>query len=150
MSALRRSEEGATLVEFAISASILFMVLFGIIEFSMGLYAYNFLAYATKDAARYAMVRGSNCTKLSNCGATNTQVQAFINGEGYPGITGTVTTQTTFTCQAIPNPSLQNAQCNAPGDLVTVTATYPFTLNVPFMKQISLQFSSSSAMIISN
>ncbi|WP_109487796.1 TadE/TadG family type IV pilus assembly protein [Occallatibacter savannae] len=147
---MKRSEEGATLVEFAISASILFMVLFGMIEFSMGLYAYNFLAYATKDAARYAMVRGSNCTVLNNCGAKNTEVQAFINNEGYPGISNSITTTTNFTCEAIPDPSLQNANCNAPGDLVTVTATYPFTLNVPFMKPITMQFSSSSAMIISN
>ena len=147
---MKRSEEGSALVEFAISASILFMVLFGIVEFSMGLYAFNFLAYATKDAARYAMVRGSNCSVLTNCGVTNAQVQTFINSEGYPGITSAVTTTTTWTCETIPDPSLQNASCNAPGDLVTVTATYPFTLNVPFMSQSTLTFHSTSAMIISN
>lgn len=147
---MKRSEEGAALVEFAISASILFVMLFGIIEFSMGLYAYNFLAYATKDAARYAMVRGSNCSVLANCGVINTQVQNFINSEGYPGLSGAVTTTTTWTCETIPDPTLQNAKCNAPGDLVTVTATFPFTLSVPFMSQQSLTFTSTSAMIISN
>ena len=147
---MKRSEDGSALVEFAISASILFVVLFGIFEFSMGLYAYNFLAYATKDAARYAMVRGSNCSVLTNCNITNTQIQAYINNQGYPGITSAVTTTTAFTCETIPDPTLQNAKCNAPGDLVTVTATYPFTLNVPFMSQKSLSFSSTSAMIISN
>lgn len=147
---MKRSEEGAALVEFAISASILFVVLFGIIEFSLGLYSYNFLAYATKDAARYAMVRGSNCSVLNNCSITNTQIQTFINSEGYPGISNSVTTVTTWTCLAIPDPTLQNAACNAPGDLVTVTATLPFTLSVPFMNSRSLTFTSSSAMIISN
>jgi Flp pilus assembly protein TadG len=148
---MKRSEEGSALVEFAISASILFMVLFGIIEFSLGLYAYNFLAYATKDAARYALVRGSNCTVLTNCPVKNADVQNFINSEGYVGITSAVTTTTTWTCEStIPDPSLQNASCNAPGDLVTVTATYPFTLNVPFLNQMSLTFHSTSAMIISN
>lgn len=138
-------------MEFAISSSILFMVLFGIVEFALGLYAYNFLAYATKDAARYAMVRGSNCSVLNDCpNVTNTQIQTFINTEGYPGITSAVTTTTTWTCEPIPDPALQNANCNAPGDLVTVTATYPFTLSVPFMNQTALTFHSTSAMIISN
>lgn len=145
-----RSEEGSALVEFGISASILFIVLFGIIEFSMGLYSYNFLGYATKDAARYAMVRGSNCSVLNNCNITNDQVQAYINNQAYPGITSPVTTTTTWTCETIPDPALQNANCNAPGDLVTVTATYPFTLSIPFMSQSVLTFHSSSAMIISN
>lgn len=148
---MKRSEEGAALVEFAISASILFVVLFGIIEFSLGLYSYNFLAYATKDAARYAMVRGSNCSVLNNCNIKNTDIQAFINNQGYPGISSAVTTVTTWTCEpTIPDPTLQNVACNAPGDLVTVTATFPFTLNVPFMNSRSLTFTSSSAMIISN
>jgi len=46
---------GATAVEFAIIASLLLMLTFGILEFGLGWYDYNMGAAATQRAVRYAV-----------------------------------------------------------------------------------------------
>lgn len=151
-------ENGNSLVEFALSSSVLFMLMFGIIQFSMGLYTYNFLTYAAKDAARFAMVRGSNCTNLTGCNqyaASFSAIQTFVASEGYPGVNpASIAVTPSWTCEAVgpnnPNAGLQNANCNAPGDMVTVTLKYPYTLNIPFWKPTLMTFSATSSMVISN
>ena len=54
-----RDDSGASLVEFTVSAAVLFMALFGIIQCSLGLYAYNYVSDAAREGTRYAMVRGA-------------------------------------------------------------------------------------------
>lgn len=48
-------QSGATLVEFAISATVFLTVMFGIIEFGRMLWTHNALADAARRAARYAV-----------------------------------------------------------------------------------------------
>lgn len=55
----RRSQEGAAAVEFALIASILFMVLFGIIEFGRLFSELEVLNSAAREGARAAAVRGT-------------------------------------------------------------------------------------------
>src|SRR4051794_4143568 len=56
-------ESGATMVEFAFATTILFALVFGIIQISMALYSYHFTADAAREATRWAIVRGSlSCT----------------------------------------------------------------------------------------
>jgi Flp pilus assembly protein TadG len=55
----RRSQEGAAAVEFALIASILFMVLFGIIEFGRLFSELEVLNSAAREGARVAAVRGT-------------------------------------------------------------------------------------------
>ena len=55
----RRSLEGAAAVEFALIASILFMVLFGIIEFGRLFSELEVLNSAAREGARAAAVRGT-------------------------------------------------------------------------------------------
>ncbi|HEX8142466.1 MAG TPA: TadE/TadG family type IV pilus assembly protein [Pyrinomonadaceae bacterium] len=52
----RKSERGATLVEFAIGATVLFTVMFAIVEFGRMLYVHNALSDAARRGARYAVV----------------------------------------------------------------------------------------------
>lgn len=76
-------EEGASLVEMALSASVLFVMLFGIIEVCMGLYAYNFVSEAAREATRYAVVRGPNsCLISSTFPACNLNPLTYGNGAG--------------------------------------------------------------------
>lgn len=55
----RRSQEGAAAVEFALIASFLFMVLFGIIEFGRMFSELEVLNSAAREGARAAAVRGT-------------------------------------------------------------------------------------------
>lgn len=51
----KSDQRGATLVEFAIGASVFLMVMFGVIEFGRLLWTHNALADAARRAARYAV-----------------------------------------------------------------------------------------------
>jgi Flp pilus assembly protein TadG len=95
-----RSEEGGSLVEMAlVSAFLLFPALFGIIEFSYGLYTYNWVNMVSRQATRYAVVRGApsceiqsgfqNCDlgpDSTNNAATATALQNYVAAYAYPGI----------------------------------------------------------------
>ncbi|MFN8232115.1 MAG: TadE family protein [Actinomycetota bacterium] len=51
-----RRQEGAAAVEFAIVASLLFMLIFGIIDFGFAFHAWNNTANAAREGARRAAV----------------------------------------------------------------------------------------------
>jgi hypothetical protein len=86
-------EEGATLVEMALSASVLFVLLFGIIEVCMALYAYNFVSEAAREATRYAVVRGPNSCLISpTFPACNLNPLTYGNGAGTSYTPSTSTT----------------------------------------------------------
>lgn len=51
-----RRESGQSLVEFAIIVPVLLILVFGIIDFGMGLRAYITVTQATREGARYASV----------------------------------------------------------------------------------------------
>ncbi|MGA8089648.1 MAG: TadE family protein [Terracidiphilus sp.] len=55
-------EQRSAIVEMAVVRSLLFVVLFGIIELSLAMYTYNYVSDAAREATRYAIVRGSSCT----------------------------------------------------------------------------------------
>ena len=73
---LRRDESGSALVEFALSAVLLIIMLFGIIEFGFALYSYQFVNEVAREMSRYAIVRGSQCTAMPNCGYTDSDTTA--------------------------------------------------------------------------
>ncbi|HLY42547.1 MAG TPA: TadE family protein [Terracidiphilus sp.] len=169
-SAVRRAEEGSTLVEMALTSTVLFAMLFGIIEMSMAFYTYNFVAEAAREGTRYAIIRGEySCLpnkSFPNCnlGPTNggsSAVQTYIQGLGFPfasgitasaawyspsvdssGVTTWPTSCTTAT-DAFGNP------CNKVGNAVQVQVSYAFPLAIPFSTQGTLTVSSTSQMVIS-
>ena len=50
-----RSERGATLLEFAVGATIFFTAMFAVLEFGRALWTHNALSDAARRAARYAI-----------------------------------------------------------------------------------------------
>jgi hypothetical protein len=52
-----RDDSGASMVEFALIAPILFVFLFGIIDFGRALFQYNNLTNAAREGARFAATR---------------------------------------------------------------------------------------------
>lgn len=151
-----RGEEGATLVEVAISAVILLAMLFGIIEFSLALYTYNYVSDAARDGTRWAIVRGSQCLSLDHCNASATDISNYVTSIQYPGIDSakmTVTANwytqsgTTPRTWTLCDPAATT--CNVSGNQVRVTVTYAFPLSVPFWRATTLNVSSTSSMVVS-
>ena len=108
-----RCEEGNTLVEMALVSAFVFLpLIFGIIQFSFALYAYNFVNMSARQATRYAVVRGIQSCVIAptfpNCnmgpdtasGANVTSpsaLQTYVRGLAYPGINpNSVTVTTTY------------------------------------------------------
>jgi len=100
----RKSERGATLVEFALILPILITLLFGVVEFGRLLNAQVVVTSATREGARYASLGSSAATVTS-------QVKASCPTLDPTKITVTVT----------------NAGGTS-GTPVTVRVTYEFTL----------------------
>lgn len=158
----RGSESGNTLVEFALSATVIFALFFGIIQFGYALYTYQFVNEMAREMTRYAIVRGSACSSSSsmpNCGFNDdgATLQAYVRSAyKYPGINSNQVTVTSAWYAPVLNSdktvngfTLCVSGCNAPGDVVKVTVSYPFLLSIPFWRSRTLQVSSSSVMVIS-
>lgn len=150
---MKHGQRGASMVEFAISATALLLVMFGILEFGRVMYTYHTVSNAARLASRYAIVRGANCTALDNCGATSDQIQTWVRSQ-VPMIDGN-TLAVTATWSTSSDPSVDCTEStpggnNTPGHLVCVTVSYPFTFALPFISTTALTLTSTSKMIISN
>lgn len=82
---MRARQRGLATVEFAIVAAVLFMVMFGVIEFGRAMFVANALAEGTRRGARTAAV----CPVGD---ARPAQVAIFANGNGVSGIAPNLTT----------------------------------------------------------
>lgn len=153
-----RDEQGANLVESALTLALFFTVFFGVIEFSWAYYAYHYMADAAREGSRYAMVRGSyscsNTPVLPNCGASAAEIGTYVKDLGYPGIDPAKITVTVTTLAASKSGGTTtwsdcgDMSCNQPGNQVQVTASYAFPLNIPFWSNGTLNLSSTSKMVI--
>jgi Flp pilus assembly protein TadG len=111
---LRRSERGTALVEFALVAPLLFLLIFGIIDFGRALNYYNQITQLAGQGARAAAVnRAPDGTALST--SNQYEIQQQLAGK--------------YTAQ----PELKNGivACithvpSGPGDYVTVRVSYNF------------------------
>jgi Flp pilus assembly protein TadG len=61
-----KEQRGATVAEFAIVASVFFMMIFGIIEFGRLLYTHNALTDAARRGARYAALHHQSTACVKN------------------------------------------------------------------------------------
>jgi Flp pilus assembly protein TadG len=142
-------ETGSSLVEFALSFLVLMAMIFGIIQVGMIFYAFNFVAEASREAARYASVRGSACTGFSDCGigpTDGTAVTNFVTGMAYPGINPSSLVLKVST--SWPGSTVANPPNNSPGNPVIVKVSYHVPIIVPLIPQNSFWLSSTSQMWI--
>ncbi|HEY0263077.1 MAG TPA: TadE/TadG family type IV pilus assembly protein [Granulicella sp.] len=148
-----QEEHGSELVEFAMSSLIFFLMLLGLFEFCLALYADHFVSYAASEGARYAVVRGSSWA--SSCGASyatysctaaGSNVSDYVKSITPGGITVShLTVNTTY--QAGPS----GGGCTGPdlGCMVQVTVSYPFDFLLPLVSVSAFTLQSSSAMTVS-
>lgn len=146
---LQRCETGSTIVEFALTASLLLVMVFGIVDFGRALYAYHYLSNAAREATRWAAVNGSTCNLDNSCSspAQSSDVNNYVKGITPLGIDWSqVTVATTW-------PGTGAGSCattNAPGCNVQVTVSYNFSFLVPLVHNGSITMSSTSEMVIAH
>jgi Flp pilus assembly protein TadG len=149
----RADQTGSELVEFALSISLLLMAVLGVIGCSLALYADHFVAYAAREATRYAMVRGSSwngtpCSTPStfSCTATSNNISDFVTSISPPGLTASNLTVTSGST------ALSGGACTptgSPGCIITVTVSYPFTFVLPLLPKDTFVLKSTAATTIS-
>jgi len=162
---LAREERGSELVEFAVSALALVAIVFGVIEFSLALYAYHFASSSAQLGARYAIVRGAhwttscstsappNFTLSYGCQASNSDVQNYVKNLASGGLNPANASATTTWPGATPDCASGCSACatstkNA-GCMVKVQVTYSFSLPVlRFFPQSALSLTSTSEKVI--
>ena len=170
-------DEGASLVEVAISLAVYVTLLFAVIEFLLSMYAYNFVSDAAREATRFAVIRGANsCVpnpSFPNCNlgppnvtsstdASLNPVLQYIDSLRYPGlspdnlsadVTWWVAHQnasghTDWATQCTGALDAKGNACNAEGNAVRVVVTYNFPLRLPWINAHILKVSSTSQMAI--
>ena len=158
--AFTQDEVGSALVEFSASATLLMVVMFGLMETARAFYVANFVSNAAPEAIRYATVRGSTwngkaCASIqtNQCTATAANVASYLQSLAPQGVSTSPTYLTIATTW--PGTTPKGASCssvgvkNAPGCIVQVRVQYSFSFLFPFLPQQPLLLSTNSAMVIS-
>jgi Flp pilus assembly protein TadG len=144
----KRSERGGSLPETAIVMGIVLVLLLGIIDFGRAMYTYASVAQLARQGARWAIVRGAQCTQLDHCQAVSTDVQTFVQGQSMGVMNpSSISVNATWPPSGCP----AGLSAKSPGCIVVVTVTYPFQFVLPFMNTNfpTYSMSSTSQMVIS-
>jgi|SRR5581483_6429749 len=108
------SEEGQTAVEFALVAPFVVALLLAVIQFGVAFHDYVTITDAARAGARKAIVA------RFNGGSTSDAVQAVRDSAAQLN-------------QSKLGVDVSDPQWNTPGSVVTVTATYPYTISIPLL-----------------
>lgn len=133
----RRREAGSAIIEFALSAVFLLVLLIGIIDVGRALYAYDWLSHSARAATRWSMVRGFTCTELPvGCPAYKADITAYVKNTNGNGLdtTGIDTSQLTVTpgCYVTGQATSSDPPCTQ-GTWVGVSLAYNFHFLSPFL-----------------
>jgi Flp pilus assembly protein TadG len=149
------SDEGGTLVEAAVTLTLLMMIIFGIMDCSRALYADHYVRYTAEEAVRYAQVRGSTwnnapCStpKTLSCSATAANIQAQVASVMPAGIDSgsNLVVATTWSGLTPTGAACSVANgANSPGCMVQVKVSYSFNFVLPFLPANALVLTSTSA-----
>lgn len=143
-------EEGSVMLEFVLMAMCFLTILFGLLDFGRALYTYNYVSYAARDGARFAIVRGSSCTSFATDCPTSTSgsgVSTYLKTVTLPPAINDNNLTVTATWPG-GNPGCTGA-VNSPGCIVRVNVKYTFSFIIPFIPKITSLMSSTSQMVIS-
>ena len=149
----RHYQRGASLPETAIVIGVVLMLLFGIIDFSRYMYTYAFVTNSAREGARWAMVRGSECsTNIPNgtsfhCNASTSDVQTYVQSLSV-GLTNPSSIAASAAWPGTCPLAGSNSPSNGPGCIVAVTVSYPFKFILPYMPGPTYTMTSTSKMLI--
>jgi len=128
-----RSQRGEELVEFALGSTLLFMMIFLVIEGGILVWRYNMLSNLAQEGARWAAVRGSKSAGTFNTSGTKTSVTNYLQAKD-PAVSVSFT----------PN---VDSNTLVPGDSYTVTVTRPMPSTVAFFTMSGNMAASASMRI---
>lgn len=141
VSKFQREERGQSLIETAISLSVLILFVFMFIEVCLAFYSYGMISESAREGSRYASMHGSTCVTPGSvsCTANAASINSYVSTLGYPNLAGgTMNVNTTF------SPS----GTETPGSQVTVAVTYSFPITLALVPQSTWTISTSSTMTI--
>src|SRR5208283_1334649 len=78
--AARSSRPGQVMAEFALVLTPCLTLFFGVINFAMALYCYDFVCYSAQQAVRYATVNGSASPSPVSASGVQTYVDGLVVG----------------------------------------------------------------------
>ena len=152
-----RDERGASAVEFAIIASLLFLVLFGVIQFGIIFNRYQGVQAASREAARLGSLQDTTVEAIEDRVADSLSIVSPTNKVTCSSSSGTPTLSLDKWCVQVfrreaPGGSLtphttssSSTPCNAiqPGDSKTVVVRvwYRTRLDIPFWASPQLNVS---------
>jgi Flp pilus assembly protein TadG len=121
-----KAERGAAAVEFALIAPLLFMLIFGIIQFGLAWSQKEVFIQAAREGARYAAVGCEDATGCSS-GEVATRVDDALVGYQVTGGTGAIA--------VTPNPGCTNTNQS---DTVEVSWSQQFQIDIPFVPPVTV------------
>ena len=152
----RRGARGQAQIEILLSLIVFITMLLAVIQMGLAAYSYHFISEAAREGARWAMVRGSACTSFTTaCPAALTDIQNYVTGLAYPGITASAMTVTASWCGPTSStpPACSTAptgtNANSPGEIVRVAIQYKFPVGIPFVPASTITMNAVSQMVIS-
>jgi len=168
--ASRARQRGSAVVEFAVAFLVLMGLFFGIVDFCRAMNAYEFVTFAARQGARWAIVRGSACATTAtppgpnpaawcepagsaSTGATAADVQTYVQSLHPLGIAQHLTVTTTWPatgtgCPALA-PNSSGYPLNSPGCPVQVTVQYNYAFGLTSLFRKTIALNAHSEMVIS-
>lgn len=139
-----RSEEGAHLVEFALTLPILLGVIFGLMQVCLALYMHEYTSELAREGTRYAIFHGPTCKTSggASCTVTAAGVNSYVAGLGWPNIGGGA-----FNASNV-STTFPGTGGQLVGNPVVVTVTYQYPYKIPFVTSKTLSLTSTSQMTI--
>lgn len=131
------ARRGSAVLEMTLVGIGMIFVLISTVEIARGMWIYHAVTYAVRDGTRYTIVHGKNCSINPNsCTVTIGQIAARIRAAGtglmpdalkltFTTSNGSATTCTLTNCLTTTS-VWPPSSANAPGDSITITASYPF------------------------
>ncbi len=150
----RNLERGQALVEFALCATVFFMLVFGVIEAARIFQSWTTVQHAAREAARYAVTGREDCDGLATgreacIVATAKQATTGLSGGGLNGSAVSVSIES-WSAPDYADPATAN-DAGGPCDAVQVKVTYKHDLVIPFFQLIApngLDLAGSQRMVI--
>ena len=133
--ALRKDDQGASIIEFGLVVLVFYVFVFGVMDFGRALYSYHFVSHAAREATRFAIVHGAQSAEP----ATASDIAQYVKNITPSGIDpSAVTISTTWSPD------------NTPGSNVRIQVQDNFHFIMPLLLTTHLNLSSASQMVISN
>jgi Flp pilus assembly protein TadG len=137
----RQSRAGQTVAEFALSATVFLLLVFGVMEMALNVYNYNTACAAAREAVRYAIAHSPTSANP----ATKSQIrQVAIN---YAPALNLTASNISVSWVADPNLARTTPVCPSCDALVVISHQY--RLQIPFVAPIALTISATSQMLVS-